>query len=629
MGVPGFVAWLYRNHKRSNFIFKQLFKSTSCIDFNKSDLNNLDLDQIRIESAQHLLIDTNCLIHPQARQICIDNPNLVESNLELLEKKIIKQIITYIELLIDQTQPTDSIYIAIDGVAPMAKIKHQRLRRFKTVYDRKILESIAKKHSRPISSEWNTSAITPGTIFMDKLTNSLIGWIRNTNFKCKVIFSSSYVPGEGEHKLLQYLKTLDLKESDSTIIYGLDADLLFLALASSKSKLYLMRETSQMEINSLRDSLRAAEGFSYLSIDILRELIIEEMVQRLGSDRLYDSNALVNDFVFMCYFCGNDFIPNIPSISLKPQSNKILSGIEIILNIYTDAMLILNNLLDQPVKYLIDICSNDHNQDQTQQAQIKINYELFVKILDLLSDQEQAYYEDMFKYKRYIRNTNDTDPYMIEKYNYEENIIDKYCDPIRLGDPSKKLNDYKSKYYKHYFNIKIDTSNPDDKSLNNILNSYVQGLIWTTYYYYDKCKDYEWFYDHHHGPFISDLRNFIKSNPQRIKHYEELYGINGVWFQNQIKPLQQLMLVLPHESSFLIPQSYRTLMFGYKLRNYFPLNITNIKMDYLYKNKAWQNIPMINIIDPRLILKLTSKVILKEESERNRTYNDYVKNIKL
>ena len=86
MGVPGFVAWLYRNHKKSNFIFKQLLKTTVI----KNDINvdnfdlDLDLEDQRVDSIEHLLIDTNCLIHPQARQICLDNPNLVESNLELL-----------------------------------------------------------------------------------------------------------------------------------------------------------------------------------------------------------------------------------------------------------------------------------------------------------------------------------------------------------------------------------------------------------------------------------------------------------------------------------------------------------------------------------------------------------------
>lgn len=66
-------------------------------------------------------------------------------------------------------------------------------------------------------------------------------------------------------------------------------------------------------------------------------------------------------------------------------------------------------------------------------------------------------------------------------------------------------------------------------------------------------------------------------------------------------------------------------MFSNKLRNYFPIKILDIEIDYLYKSRAWQNIPMINIIPARTILDLTSKVILKKEVERNKMYNEYVK----
>ena len=621
MGVPGFVAWLYNNHANTNFIFKQLFKSNSIIS---------DDNEFRIETVQYLLIDTNCLIHPQARQVCLDNPNLVESNIELLEKKIIKQVINYIELLIDQTKPTNTIYIAIDGVAPMAKIKHQRLRRFKSVYDRKIMESIAKKHNKIIYKEWNTSAITPGTIFMDNLMKSILAWINSTIFKCKIIFSSSYSPGEGEHKLLQYFKTIDLKPTDVTIIYGLDADLLFLALSTLKPKIYLMRETSQMEINKsynndnkmntlndiLNDTLN--DSFSYLSIDILRTLIRDKMINCLISDKQWITNFLINDFIFLCYFCGNDFLPNIPSLNIKPSNKKIQNGIEIIINTYTN---IMNNynLNIEKTQYLIEIIS------ESNQNHIKINKNIFIKLLDLLSDQEIKYYNNIFKNKRYIHRSYKTDKYEIDKHNYEENIINNYYDPINLGDPKLNIDIWKTKYYKHYFNINIDTTNQNDNSLNIVLDQYLKGLIWTTYYYYDKCKDYEWFYNYHHGPFISDLRNYIKKNPERMKIYEELYSINGLWYYGQIKPLQQLMLVLPYESSFLIPASYRTLLFSYKLRNYFPEQILDIKIDYINKGKAWQNIPMIDIIPARKIHKLTSKIILKEEIERNYLYDDYIK----
>ncbi len=607
MGVPGFVAWLYKNHKNTNFIFKQLFKSNTINpDLIKDNIHDLDdcyfEDNIRVDTVEHLLIDANCLIHPQAQLICSNNLNLVESNLELLEKKIIKQIINYLELIISQINPTQSIYIAVDGVAPMAKIKHQRLRRFKSIYDRKRLELIAKKHNRVLPKAWNNSAITPGTIFMDKLMKAIVSWINNNKFSCKVIFSSSYTPGEGEHKLLQYLKTLDLQLKDTSVIYGLDADLLFLSLAANRNNLFLMRETSQMETNYVSNT---DDGFSYLSINIFKDIIYEEMLSRLNSEKIWDKTKIINDFVFLCYFCGNDFISNIPSLSIKPQNKKLKNGIETIIETYSRVILDLN-------QYLININDN----------QININKEVFLEILKDLADKETQYYHDMFKYKRFIQYTKLNDPFEIDKYNYEENIINKYNDPIELGDPKQSLNDWKLKYYKHYFDI----DNIDGNSLNYVLDQYVKGLVWTTQYYYNKCKDYEWYYEFHHGPFISDLYNYVMKKPYRIDHFEKIYNLDGVWFENQIKPLQQLMLVLPHESSYLITATYRTLMYDYRLKKYFPDRILDINIDYLYKNKAWQNIPLIEVIPARKVLKITSNVILNDEKERNQLYKDYIKN---
>jgi 5'-3' exonuclease len=571
------------------------------------------------------LIDTNCLIHPQARIVCLDNPNLVESNFELLETKIIKQVISYIEIIINEIKPTDSVYIAIDGVAPMAKIKHQRLRRFKTIYDRNIKEQLSKKYKRKLLKEWNTSAITPGTQFMDKLTKSILSWIKTNNFNCKIIFSSCYTPGEGEHKLLQYLKQITEQTKSASksyiipnvVIYGLDADLLFLALASKKDNIYLMRETSQMEINGSH----VAEGFSYLSINILKQVINEEMVQRLSSDRMWNIESLINDFIFLCYFCGNDFIPNIPSLTIKPHNNKIINGIETIIDAYSTELLNQNSINRTDTIYLIEF---DHIY-QLNTKKIKLNRELFIRILTNIADQETVYFNDFYKFRRYIKKSNSIDQYQAECDNYEENIIPRYNDPIQLGNPDTTLWDWKKSYYKHYFDIDFDPSNSNDNSLNLVLEQYIQGLIWTTYYYYDKCKDYEWFYNFHNGPFISDLKNYIIKHPEKIEYYENLYSINAIWFENEIKPLQQLMMVLPHESSFLIPSSYRNLLFSIKLKDYFPLHISKIKIDYLYKNKAWQNIPIINIIHPNKIIKLTSKIILKDELERNKVYKDYIK----
>lgn len=583
MGVPGFVAWLYHNHKSTNFIFKKLFRTH----------NN---DNIRVNSVQNLLIDANCLIHPKAREVYMDNLHLVETNLELLENKIIKAVISYIELLIEETKPTKLIYIAVDGVAPMAKIKHQRIRRFKSIYDQKKKEEICNKFNKPIIKEWNTAAITPGTLFMDKLTKSILNWISITKYK-NIIFSSSYTPGEGEHKIVQYMRNNNL-HNDVSIIYGLDADLLFLSLAINKPKIYLMRETSQMEI----DGSHFEEGFSYLSIDVLGDTIYNAIVKQINNDKEYDRIRIISDFVFLCYFCGNDFLPNIPSLNIKPHNRKIQNGINTIVESYADVM---------------------HDSEEYLIENMQINKKIFIKILEILSEIETEYFKDVYNIKRHFINCRSNDPYEMEKHNYDENIIENYYDPIQLGNPNDDLKTWKTRYYKHYHNIDIKPDNPNDNSLNNILEEYIKGLVWTTYYYYDKCKDYEWYYDHHHGPFISDLKNYIERFPNKFKNYENIYKIDGVWFENQIKPLQQLLLVLPHESSFLIPSSYRMLLFGNRLKKYFPDKITDLKVDYINKIKGWQNILLLDIIPPRIILKLTRNIILSEELERNRLCLEY------
>ena len=51
------------------------------------------------------------------------------TNLDKLEKKMMNQVIEYIDTLVNYVGPKEVVYLAIDGVAPIAKIKQQRTRR--------------------------------------------------------------------------------------------------------------------------------------------------------------------------------------------------------------------------------------------------------------------------------------------------------------------------------------------------------------------------------------------------------------------------------------------------------------------------------------------------------------------
>ncbi len=368
------------------------------------------------------------------------------------------------------------------------------------------------------------------------------------------------------------------------------------------------------------------------------------------STKLYDRQRLINDFVFLCYFCGNDFLPNIPSLNIKPHNKKIPNGIDTIIETYATEMKKTNNpdtesdtgsetktitKPNQVIQYLINIKSKTVKSVQTAQTvqtlndittskHISLNQDLFIAILGHLASLETEYYHTMYKSRRFFKSADSNNPIDIDKHNYEENIY-YLKDHVQVGNPDLSLDDWKYNYYAEYYDIEINPTLKDDHSLNHVLEEYLRGLVWTTYYYYDKCKDYEWFYEHHHGPFISDLHKYLKDNKQRLEHYEKLYSYKGVWFENQIRPLQQLLMVLPHESSNLIPASYKSLMFSVALRNYFPPNILSMRIDGLHKQRAWQNIPMINIIPARKILKLTSKIILKDEKNRNMLLQEYIK----
>ena len=107
---------------------------------------------------------------------------------------MIEKILFEITRLIDYTEVSELLYIAIDGIAPKGKMKQQRMRRHKSELERKY-----SKEKR-----WNTNAISPGTFFMKRLNTELKKYIQE--FKIKIILSDSDERGEGEHKILHYIK---------------------------------------------------------------------------------------------------------------------------------------------------------------------------------------------------------------------------------------------------------------------------------------------------------------------------------------------------------------------------------------------------------------------------------------
>lgn len=600
MGVPGFFASLYSKYKNANFVFSKIDLVGEKIP------NSINYD---INSIDELFLDTNCLIHPVCFKVAAENQALIISNPLRLEEKMIREIILYIEQIISYTNPSKLVYIAIDGVAPMAKIKHQRLRRFKSVLDNDIKKDIANKHHAEYQIPWNNSAITPGTEFMDRITKAIINWLNNkkqmnaNTTKVKYIFSSANTPGEGEHKILQYIRT-NITDNVSRIIYGLDADLLYLSLASQASRIYLLREISEFQ------NIKTPDLFCYVSIDLMRNCVYDNMTEGLGEQSNAYENLprykydIIQDYIFLGFLLGNDFLPSLPSVNLTITSRG-LNGLTILMDAYKEAFEIINENKINDFTFIV-------NKTRIS-PEITINYDFLIQLFSMLNGQEEIYWRERAKYRKFIKQCESSEPYKIELHRME-NLMFKIPDIFELGKEGVELIESKRRYYEYYYN-----SNFSDVRIS--IEEYFKGLYWNAYYYFDKCPDYTFYFEHHRLPFVSDIFEWLLGNKSKFEDLKFTYPkmIDGLGL---IHPIQQLFMVLPVQSAYLLPSSFKRIMLSKELEEYFPKE--KIEQDLQLINRYWQALPKIKIMDPYFAYYIIKDIALtNKETERNKFKKNY------
>lgn len=568
MGVPGFFLWLMKKYKNDGFVFQKekLDPKNNYEQFN--DVNSID----------YFLIDANCLVHPVCFKTLADNPDLL--SIEKLEHKMLNNICEYLEKIIKYTNPKKGVYIAIDGIAPAAKIKQQRSRRFKSIADKNLWDKIKIKHNKPLGNYWNNNAVTPGTIFMEKLHQKLLVWAKTLDIP--IIYSSCFTPAEGEHKLLQFIRTNQKnKKEHSYVIYGLDADLIFLALSTESDKIYLLREANEL------NNKESKEILNYISIKIMRQSIVNTITKYIlntsekleineikiyGFDNL-DSIRIVNDFIFMCYFLGNDFLPHIPSLDIHQTGieSLIISWVQTLIEIVLE-----NNQIEYLLNDKKSLCGKTLS---------KINNNFLSKFIKKLSLEEETILRENFanKGKRWF--CHKSDPYDKE-ISRIENLQFKINDPILLG--SDNPNDWRFRYYNHYWGV--DKEELEEFSQKLVIH-YLTGIKWVTQYYFDKCPSWEWYYPFDHPPFISDITKYLNK-----------FNINKVKFElgEPLKPYMQLLSVLPPQSSYLLPDSISKLMTNPKSSLIY-LYPKEFDQDFINKKKYWMAIPKLPPLDIKLI----------------------------
>jgi len=577
MGVPGFFLWLLKKYKHKNFILAK------DVNITNDKINNID----------ELLIDANCLIHPQCFKILNENQHFAD--VEKLESAMINQCILYIDELIRYSKPKKLVYIAVDGVAPLAKIKQQRIRRYKAYKDTQIFNELKHKYNKEITNDWSNVVITPGTKFMEKLMFEITRYINAINWsldiygnnKVTVIFSPSTIPAEGEHKLLQYIRNKE-ENNDISLLYGLDADLIFLALSTQKKDIFLLRESDQ--INNQNKS----NGFNFISIDIMKQCIYEEITNRMDPLLLNEKpemNRIINDFIFICYFLGNDFIPHIPSIDISTYCNELVNGLELLISGYV-------NVFENYKNYIVKI-------EKEPITKITLDHNFLMQFITNIAASENEFLINNYNKKHKRIFCDSSDPYDIEKFKIE-NLLIKINDPIKLGKDYSSL--WKYRYYNHYFKARTN----QEEFIQKICNNYFEGLLWIAYYYFDKCPSWRWTCMYENGPLLSDLANCLKNFDFETVSFNKKQNYN-----EPVQPFVQLMSVVPPQLSNVLPNQCSKLMLDNTspLIHLYPLDF---ELDMIHKKKYWQCTPILPLVDIALIENTIKKIELdKEDIKRN------------
>jgi 5'-3' exoribonuclease 2 len=348
MGVPAFYRWLSQKYPKivSDVVedepYDELGRKLE-LDSSRANPNGLEFD--------NLYLDMNGIIHP-----CFhpeDRPA------PTTEEEVFECIFDYIDRLFLMIRPRKVLYMAIDGVAPRAKMNQQRSRRFRSAQEakekaaeeeklrEKLIREGVKVPPKAESGVFDSNVITPGTPFMGRLSEALKYYVHDRlnndpGWKgIEVIFSDASVPGEGEHKAMHYIRQQrglpGWNPNTRHVVYGLDADLIMLALATHEPHFWILREivfqkkdseapkTDGLGLDETKKKVQIArKPYQLLSVSVLREYLALDLKPTAALPFKLDPERLFDDYIFMCFFVGNDFLPHSPTLEIREGAIDLL-----------------------------------------------------------------------------------------------------------------------------------------------------------------------------------------------------------------------------------------------------------------------------------------------------------------
>ncbi|KNE66638.1 hypothetical protein AMAG_11755 [Allomyces macrogynus ATCC 38327] len=568
----------------------------------------------RIPEFDNLYLDMNGIIHN------CSHPNDDDINFRLTDEQMFQAIFDYIDHLFNKIKPKKVFFMAVDGVAPRAKMNQQRSRRFRTALDTQRRIAQAQRNGEDIDDKteaFDSNCITPGTPFMKRLSEHLQYFVRSkmtedANWRnVKVILSGHETPGEGEHKIMEYIRNAkaqdDFDPNTRHCLYGLDADLIMLGLVTHEPHFSLLREEVSFGPKKKRAGAATLESqnFFLMHLSLFREYLGLEFQGLRDTMKIeFNQERVIDDFVLISLFVGNDFLPHLPNLHINEGAlavmfdlyKRVMATSDSYINndgtIHVPTLLaMLKELesveaksfqafanIDEDGNQLDDDGDDDDPKKQQPRDGITMEQRLLLDdVLNFLDTKELSmavtttdapFLENLcFKLNLYLDVTGDGQ--WVVMRNEDEDLSDDEGDNVRkdhlekmirkpivepepavpdVDRPSYEamLHDWKKNYYQAKLEFDVDA---DPAALKALLCEYIRGLQWVLRYYYDGVASWGWFYPYHYSPHISDFAQLTEADL-------DLEFELGTPF----RPFEQLMGVLPAASRQHVPAPLHELM---------------------------------------------------------------------
>ncbi|CAF3887232.1 unnamed protein product [Adineta steineri] len=588
MGIPGLSSWLTKPENYPDIIIPCEEDAQNASHSVKFDNLYLDMNEII-----YLLIGSDS-----------------SSPIQKEENEIIQSVFLSIDRIFSIVRPQKLLYMALDGVAPMAKMNDLRKGRFLHF----------KKQENKC---FDTNLIKPGTPFMSKLSNCLQDYIRyrmNTDpawRSIKVILSNANVPGEGEHKIMDYIRQQRAEQDHDLntyhVVYSADSDVILLALTIHTNYFRILRISPSNDTELQRYEFI---NLAKLRTNLENDLKVPDIFQ-------WNPERAIDDWVFLCFLAGNDFFPNLPLIEFYRKNMNFLRDIykESSGYLTENGQLNMNHLkkfLTRVAEKQVEIFEKEdqgHNQANNNQPAFSID-----SVKDQLSrgNPSTIYLgpprmnpqravpiskkEAVKPSSTVPQNSRQRDQRYgeIEQESSEISINNDSNDSARLGGKS-----WHKKYYREKFNIDLRASK---EFPTEVAQDYVRGLHWILQYYFKGVPSWDWYYPHHYAPFACDFSN--------LKDVSVVFNKTS----KPLKPLEQLLAIFPPQYAKYLPKQWQQLILDKEspIIDFYP---PDFKIDLNGKREESQGVTLLPFVNKEDLLRALESVystLTPEEEKRNR-----------